>query len=106
MKRYSSRWFRLVEKNRAVNNDYFFKNNIKYIDYKDIDTLSHFINNQGQIVPSIFNKLTLKYQRMVAKAIKRARQMALMPYTIVDQNEWTNNYPQTRQKPQQIKINN
>lgn len=91
MKRYSSRWLRLMEKNKIFgNNFYFLKNNIEYIDYKDVETLSHFVNKQGQIIPGIFNKLTLKYQRRVAKAIRRARQMALMPYNVVDQSEWSN----------------
>lgn len=79
------------------NNTYFLRNNIEYIDYKDTDTLNHFVNKQGQIVSGVFNKLTLKYQRRVAKAIKRARQMALMPYSVVDQNEWVS-YSQTRQQ--------
>lgn len=65
--------------------NYFFRNKIDYIDYKDTKTLQQFINKQGQIIPKKFNRLPTKYQRLVAKAIKRARQMALMPYIIVEQ---------------------
>ncbi|WNE41350.1 MAG: hypothetical protein AM1032_000090 [Mycoplasmataceae bacterium] len=101
MKRYSSRWLRLMEKNKIFgNNVYFLKNNIEYIDYKDTEMLGNFINKQGQIVPGIFNKLTLKYQRRVAKAIKRARQMALIPYNIVDQSDW-NSYTPNNYTPKQ-----
>src|SRR2546423_11911729 len=55
-------------------------NNITYIDYKNTKLLKRFIDNQGQIISKIFSKLPSKIQRMVAKSIKRARQMKLMPY--------------------------
>lgn len=88
MKRYSSRWLRLKEKNKIIgNNSYFLKNNIVYLSYRDTETLKHFVNKQGQIIPAIFNKLTHKFQKKVANAIKRARQMALMPYNVVDQSD-------------------
>ncbi|RHZ36781.1 30S ribosomal protein S18 [endosymbiont GvMRE of Glomus versiforme] len=74
---------RIVKKN-----NYFTRNNITYIDYKDIKLLSHFINKQGQIIPKTFVKLPSKIQRIVAKSIKRARQMKLMPYIIVNQGEF------------------
>jgi small subunit ribosomal protein S18 len=65
---------------------YFSRNGITYIDYKDINTLNRFINRQGQIIPRTFNRLTTKEQRLTAQAIRRARQMALMPYVIIEQN--------------------
>lgn len=60
--------------------DYFAENNIKYIDYKDTETLKRFINPHGRIQSRKRTGLTAKNQRRVAEAIKRARFMALMPY--------------------------
>ncbi len=57
---------------------------IKYIDYKDPDFLSQFVNEQGKILPRRITGNSLKYQRKVATAIKRARYLALMPY-VTDQ---------------------
>ncbi len=60
---------------------YFCANNIKDIDYKDTETLRHFISAQAKIMPRKRSHLCAKHQRYLAKAIKRARVMALMPYT-------------------------
>ncbi|HCY06018.1 MAG: 30S ribosomal protein S18 [Erysipelotrichaceae bacterium] len=59
---------------------YFTKNNIKTIDYKDVELLKRFISANGKIIPRRVTGTTAKYQRMLATAIKRARQMALLPY--------------------------
>jgi len=67
--------------------DYFLSNGIEYIDYKDAITLRKFLNRQGRIVNRSYTQLTSKTQRRVSKAIRRARQMALLPYMIIDQNE-------------------
>ncbi|MCS6928949.1 MAG: 30S ribosomal protein S18 [Saprospiraceae bacterium] len=58
----------------------FRKFGIKYIDYKDPEFLKSFINEQGKILPRRITGNSLKYQRRVATAIKRARQLALLPY--------------------------
>jgi small subunit ribosomal protein S18 len=58
----------------------FKKNNIKYIDFKDADFLMYLVNEQGKILPRRLTGTSLKYQRKVAQAIKRARHLALMPY--------------------------
>ena len=58
----------------------FKKNGIKYIDYKDVDFLLQFVNEQGKILPRRITGNSLKYQRKVATAIKRARHLAMMPY--------------------------
>lgn len=58
----------------------FKKSGIKYIDYKDPDFLLKFVNEQGKILPRRLTGTSLKYQRKVAIAIKRARHLALMPY--------------------------
>ncbi len=58
----------------------FKKMGIKYIDYKDAEFLKKFVNEQGKMLPRRITGNSLKYQRKVAHAIKKARQMALMPY--------------------------
>ena len=58
----------------------FKKNRIKYFDYKDPEFLKKFLNDQGKILPRRITGTSLKYQRKVAKAIKRARHIALLPY--------------------------
>jgi len=51
------------------------------IDYKDIDTLKKYITETGKIVPSRITGTHSRYQRMLARAIKRARFLALLPFT-------------------------
>ena len=58
----------------------FKRSGIKYIDYKDPDFLLKFVNEQGKILPRRLTGTSLKYQRKVSVAIKRARHLALMPY--------------------------
>lgn len=58
----------------------FKKAGIKYIDYKDPDFLLKLVNEQGKILPRRITGTSLKYQRKVAQAIKRARHLALLPY--------------------------
>ncbi len=53
---------------------------IKTIDYTDVDFLMNFINDQGKILPRRLTGNSLKYQRKVAVAVKRARHLALLPY--------------------------
>ena len=59
---------------------YFTKNNIKNIDYKDVELLKRFISPNGKITPRRVTGTRAKYQRQLAVAIKRTRQMALLPY--------------------------
>jgi small subunit ribosomal protein S18 len=58
----------------------FKKLGIKYVDYKDAEFLKKFLNDQGKMLPRRLSGNSLKYQRKVAVAIKKARQMALLPY--------------------------
>ena len=58
----------------------FKKAGIKYIDYKDPDFLLKFVNEQGRILPRRLTGTSLKFQRKVSTAVKRARQLALLPY--------------------------
>nr|UBQ35378.1 ribosomal protein S18 [Thalassiosira sp.] len=50
------------------------------IDYKDIDLLKLFITEQGKILPRRATGVTVQQQRQIAKAIKRARMLSLLPY--------------------------
>ena len=56
------------------------KSGIKYIDYKDPEFLKKFLNEQGKILPRRITGTSLKYQRRVAQAVKRARHLALLPF--------------------------
>jgi small subunit ribosomal protein S18 len=58
----------------------FKKLGIKYLDYKNLDFLFKFLNEQGKILPRRLSGNSLKYQKKVAQAIKRARHLALLPY--------------------------
>ncbi len=58
----------------------FKRSGIKYIDYKDPDFLAKFLNEQGKILPRRLTGNSLKYQRKVAQAVKRARHIAILPY--------------------------
>ncbi|MDA8972733.1 30S ribosomal protein S18 [bacterium] len=58
----------------------FKKFGIKHIDYKDPDFLLQFINEQGKILPRRITGNSLKYQRKMSTAVKRARHLAILPY--------------------------
>ncbi len=59
----------------------FTAEGVKEIDYKDIELLKGYITETGKIVPSRITGTKAKYQRQLATAIKRARYVALLPYT-------------------------
>ena len=58
----------------------FKKAKIKFIDYKDPEFLKKFLNEQGKILPRRITGTSVKYQKKVATAVKRARRLALLPY--------------------------
>ena len=60
--------------------DYFSANNIKYIDYKDVEILKKFLNPNGKIVSHKRTGVTSKNQRALSMAIKRARFLGLLPF--------------------------
>jgi len=60
---------------------YFCTNGIKEIDYKDVAVLQRFISSYQKIVPRRRSGVCMKHQRKLARAIKRARFMALIPFT-------------------------
>jgi small subunit ribosomal protein S18 len=59
----------------------FTAEGITEIDYKDIETLKQYVSETGKIVPSRITGTKAKYQRQLATAVKRARFLALLPYT-------------------------
>ena len=59
----------------------FTAEGVKEIDYKDLDTLKAYVSETGKIVPSRITGTKAKYQRQLATAVKRARFLALLPYT-------------------------
>lgn len=59
---------------------YFSQNNIKHIDYKDVELLKKFLNPHGRIQAGKRTGVSAKYQRQLAMAVKRARFMGLLPY--------------------------
>jgi small subunit ribosomal protein S18 len=59
----------------------FTAEGVKEIDYKDLDTLRNYVTETGKIVPSRITGTKAHYQRQLAAAVKRARFLALLPYT-------------------------
>ena len=62
----------------------FTASGIFYIDYKDLDTLRQFISERGKILPRRITGVSAFHQRQLAKAVKRARHMALLPFVAQD----------------------
>jgi small subunit ribosomal protein S18 len=58
----------------------FKKNGIRYIDYKDANFLLKFVNEQGKILPRRLTGTSLKFQRKISQAVKKARHLSLLPY--------------------------
>jgi small subunit ribosomal protein S18 len=59
----------------------FQRSGIKYVDFKDPNFLMKFVNDQGKILPRRLTGTSLKFQRKVSKAVKRARHLAIIPYS-------------------------
>ncbi len=60
---------------------YFTSNKLDSVDYKDVQLLKKFITENGKIVPSRITGTKARFQRLLSTAIKRARFLALLPYT-------------------------
>jgi small subunit ribosomal protein S18 len=65
---------------------YFKENGITEIDYKDVKLLRRFVTEQGKIIPRRITGTSAKMHRKLVKAIKRARNIALMPYTNIHES--------------------
>jgi small subunit ribosomal protein S18 len=59
----------------------FMAEGIKQVDYKDVNLLKDFINENGRIIPARITGTKARYQRQLGIAVKRARFLALLPYT-------------------------
>lgn len=59
----------------------FTAEGVSEIDYKDLATLKQYVGENGKIIPSRITGTRARYQRQLATAVKRARYMALLPYT-------------------------
>ena len=59
----------------------FSAEGVTEIDYKDLNLLKQYVSESGKIVPSRITGTSAKYQRQLAEAVKRARYLALLPYT-------------------------
>jgi len=59
----------------------FTAEKVEWIDYKDIEVLKDFVNETGKIIPARITGTSSGYQRQLSEAIKRARFLALLPYT-------------------------
>lgn len=57
---------------------------VKHIDYKDVSTLSRFITERGKIIPRRISGISLRHQRLLTNAIKKARYMALLPFVAAE----------------------
>ena len=66
---------------RQKKTDPFAEARIRFVDYKDDRLLSRFITETGKVLPGRLTGATARHQRQVAKAIKKARYLALLPYT-------------------------
>jgi small subunit ribosomal protein S18 len=71
------------------------KNKVKEIDFKDAEYLNHFISDRGKIISSRLSGNCAKHQRMVAKAVKKARLAALLPFVRI-----TEGLQRKRRRPQ------
>ena len=69
-----------MAKNKYNKDCPFTENQVKYIDYKDIKLLRKYMSQYSKIVPRYYTGVNLKYQKALAVAIKRARNMALLPF--------------------------
>ncbi len=61
-------------------NNILTQNDIRVVDYKDVDLLKNFLNPHGRVLDRRKSGLTAKQQRMIEEAVKRARFMGLLPY--------------------------
>jgi small subunit ribosomal protein S18 len=63
---------------------YLTINKIQTVDYKEVNILRRFISDRGKMIPSRQTGNTAKQQRMIARAIRRARELALLPFVVTD----------------------
>ena len=72
---------KVAKKKKYTPRECYFTKTGTIPDYKDVLILRRFINDRGKLIPQSRSGLTAKNQRLLSVAVKRARQMALLPYT-------------------------
>lgn len=77
---------------------YLTLNKIETVDYKDVPILRRFINERGKMLPSRQTGNTAKQQRMVARAIRRARELALLPFVVGEMSNERREYTPRRDR--------
>jgi small subunit ribosomal protein S18 len=89
-----------ARKRRKVS--YLTLSKIDHVDYKDVDILRRFLSERGKIWPSRHTGNTAKQQRMISRAVKRAREMALLPFVVSDlSDELLVRRPRTQLEPRE-----
>src|SRR5436190_8964373 len=78
---------------------YLTLNKIESVDYKDVPILRRFINDRGKILPSRQSGNTAKQQRMIARAIRRARELALLPFVVAEMAPERRDFGPRRERP-------
>lgn len=78
---------------------YLTINKIETVDYKDVNILRRFINDRGKILPSRQSGNTAKQQRMISRAIHRARELALLPFVVQEMGSDRREYAPRRDRP-------
>src|SRR5579872_341117 len=77
---------------------YLTTNKIEFVDYKEVNILRRFINDRGKILPSRQSGNTAKQQRMIASAIRKAREMALLPFVVSEMSTERREYAPRRDR--------
>ena len=78
---------------------YLTINKIDSVDYKETNILRRFLNDRGKILPSRQTGNTAKQQRMIASAIRKAREMALLPFVVTEMSAERREYTPRRERP-------
>lgn len=63
-----------------ANESRFNANDIEYVDYKDVELLKRYLNEQGKLLPRRITNVSAPFQRQLTRAVKRARHLALLPF--------------------------
>ena len=95
----TSEGFRKGKRRRKVS--YLTINKIDSVDYKEVNILRRFLNDRGKIIPSRQSGNTARQQRMIAIAIRRAREMALLPFAVTEMSADRREYRGERRYPRE-----
>jgi small subunit ribosomal protein S18 len=95
----TSEGFRKGKRRRKVS--YLTINKIDSVDYKEVNILRRFLNDRGKIIPSRQSGNTARQQRMIAIAIRRAREMALLPFAVTEMTADRREYRGERRYPRE-----